>query len=73
MINISEIQGINKIFADGKIINNSIYYAIEQKSVRDKISHILRSLVIDHTFSDGNKNYNNRIEMVSQGLAQINT
>lgn len=55
MISIEEIREINRRFADGKIINNSIYYAIEQKSLRDKISHILRSLVIDHTFSDGNK------------------
>ncbi len=55
MINMEEIQEINKRFADGRIVNNSIYYALDQKSVRGKVGHILRSLIIDHTFSDGNK------------------
>lgn len=55
VITIEEIQEVNKKFADGEIINSSIYYAIEQTSLRDKLSHILRSLVIDHPFHDGNK------------------
>ncbi len=55
MISIDEIIEINKRFGDGKIINNSIYYAIDQKSVISKISYLLRALIIDHPFSDGNK------------------
>lgn len=55
MITIEELQDINKIFSDGKIVNNNVFYAIVEKSVRRKISHLLRALVVDHTFSDGNK------------------
>lgn len=55
MITLEEIQEINRRFGDGKIINTSIYYAIDQKSVKSNICHLLRALIIDHIFSDGNK------------------
>lgn len=72
MISVNEIVDINKIFADGKIVNNSIYYAIGKKSVRDKISHILRALIVDHTFADGNKRTAFMVALLIFGRNHIN-
>jgi prophage maintenance system killer protein len=48
---------INKRFADGKIINKgSLSFALSVKKTEiEQIAYLIRALLIDHSFEDGNK------------------
>jgi len=59
MFYVNEIVNINKKFADGKVVNKgSLEFAlssIENKSWMDQLAYLVRALLIDHVFEDGNK------------------
>lgn|SRR3989338_1149809 len=48
---------VNKKFARGVLINESLDFAAKTKTngMFDNLPHILRSLLVDHSFEDGNK------------------
>jgi len=48
---------VNKKFANGTLINGSLDFAIKVKTdhMFGNLPHILRALLVDHSFEDGNK------------------
>ncbi|MBW2977854.1 hypothetical protein KY331_03340 [Candidatus Woesearchaeota archaeon] len=59
MFYINEIININKKFANGNIVNKSslefALSAIKTKAWIDQVAYLVRALLIDHVFEDGNK------------------
>jgi len=59
MFYLNEIVNINKKFANGNIINkSSLEFAlssIKDKGWIDQVAYLVRALLIDHVFEDGNK------------------
>jgi prophage maintenance system killer protein len=59
MFYINEIININKKFANGNIVNKSslefALSAIKTKGWIDQVAYLVRALLIDHVFEDGNK------------------
>jgi len=59
MFYLNEIIKINKRFARGIVVNkSSLEFAlssIKTKSWTDQVAYLIRALLIDHVFEDGNK------------------
>jgi len=59
MFSANDVVNINKRFSDGHLANkNSLEFAIssiKHKTSLDQISYLVRAIVVDHVFSDGNK------------------
>ncbi len=59
MFYIDELVKINKKFANGNILNkSSLEFAlssIKSKGWIDQVAYLVRALLVDHVFEDGNK------------------
>jgi len=59
MFNKEDLINANKRFATGKIVNQgSLEFAISSiktKSWMDQVAYLIRALLVDHVFEDGNK------------------
>ncbi len=57
---VEDLQAINKRFASGSLVNKeslefAISHAIRSKDWREQLALVMRAILCDHVFEDGNK------------------